>query len=677
MQPPNRASLQSRLLTYAVTTCLCLALWTSATSRSFACAAEVPAILENIPRSQPVLHAPTTGELSQREDDDLDNLGSGGYAPDFTYLDRSLIGRQAEDVNKLVDSKTMVMEINPGGIAHFVLERNRSSIRQTREVPHDALEARGTENLSDEYGEMRDASDEDTINEIKKRQSGRQISISANTCRQPMPTGNGTTAPKSHPQLVMYISTSTSNQKPGPDSTENLATDLILFENGYASFEVQTNSDVYIGISAPNIDKDWAGSWRFEVAVSTDGLYHNYNGTETFLYMIDTDGESALFITYDLGTSNATQDVEKWRQQNPFKMYAFPAGEWTPITGMEHSYCALKEQFNSNTTKNFTIATNITTKFGDGRLPRSQFHVQGLDTAKKYNGFVVVEENQDTSQLPGVGRVRGGGKVFQQFDWTTKAGTIHPHSSQYINSNLLTIITDDSCQVIFDLDFCDSVAYAVPSNTTFKFNDDGLKELYDSQARSYYSNFSKSLAQVACDTHPEAQYSLAKTCKDCERDYKDWLCSVLIPRCEDWTSNDEWLQPRNINVPFPNETLTFDGNMTKEFNQTYRDRLSFSSSRNPMIDEIIKPGPYKEMKPCEDLCFDIVRSCPATLGFACPNSPARELSYGKRSNGDNLTCNFPGAVVKLNVKGAAVGTFQARHWSSVLAAILASALLVV
>jgi calcium channel MID1 len=73
-----------------------------------------------------------------------------------------------------------------------------------------------------------------------------------------------------------------------------------------------------------------------------------------------------------------------------------------------------------------------------------------------------------------------------------------------------------------------------------------------------------------------------------------------------------------------------------------------------MIDTDIKPGPYKELLPCEDLCFDIVRSCPAKLEFACPNMPARALQYGKRDpDGNVLKCSFPGAVVKLNVQSAA------------------------
>jgi calcium channel MID1 len=231
---------------------------------------------------------------------------------------------------------------------------------------------------------------------------------------------------------------------------------------------------------------------------------------------------------------------------------------------------------------------------------------------------------------------------------------------------LLTPQLDDSCQVLFDLEFCDSVAYAVPSSSNFTRDDDRLKALYDSQAEAYYANFSRSLAQVACDTTSEAQYSLARTCKDCAKDYKNWLCSVLIPRCEDWTAKDEWLQERNINALLPDGSLAFAGNVSAEIKEK-RDRFAFSKSRNPMIDKVIKPGPYKEMKPCEDLCFDIVKSCPAQLGFACPNNPEmRDRSYGKRDP-NVLKCNFPGAVVKLNVQGAAGVLTTSRKFATLAA----------
>lgn len=181
-----------------------------------------------------------------------------------------------------------------------------------------------------------------------------------------------------------------------------------------------------------------------------------------------------------------------------------------------------------------------------------------------------------------------------------------------------------------------------------------MKKLYDDQAKTYFKNFTNSLDQVACDAPSTAQYSLARNCTNCREDYKTWLCSVLIPRCEDWAADDEWLQPRNIDAPLSNGSIPSANNMSAAFNATTRDRFAYSRSRNPMIDEQIKPGPYKEMLPCDDLCFDIVRSCPAQLGFGCPKPSVRDESYGKRDpDGDVLTCSFPGAVVKLNVQAAA------------------------
>jgi calcium channel MID1 len=570
-----------------------------------------------------------------------DRIESDGYEPDFAYLDRSLIGRQADVLDTLVNNEGMPKDINPEETMHFVFKKGELRLRSALDVPTEALEARGTENVSGGVGSADvvepgtgNAIDEDEAG-LDKRQSGRSgVWLTANTCRQPMPNGNATDAMKNHPQLVMYVSTSAQNQRPGPDATQDTLTNItgVLFDGGYASFELNATSDVYIGIGAPKLEEDWFGSWHFELAASTDGPYHSYNATEPFLYMVDTDSESALFITYDLGDSNKTEDVDKWKAQNPFHMYAFPDDEWTPVTGLERSYCALKEQFNVNTTRNFTIDTSITTKFsGDSFMPKSQFHVRNLQAAKTYNGFVVVEGSQEPLYIDRVGTTRGGGRVFQAFNWTTKA--------------------DDSCQVLFDLDFCDTVAYAVPSNTRFKYNDTALATIYDDQAREYYDNFTKSLAQVACDTVSESQYSLARTCDDCAKEYKSWLCMVLMPRCEDWTANDSSLVPRNVKTPFANGSLP---DMIPGFN----DSAAFARSRNPLIDEVIQPGPYKEMKPCEDMCFDIVRSCPAQMGFSCPNGAQRESMYGRRDpDNDRLTCNFPGAVVKLNANssGEALG----------------------
>ncbi|KAJ4336461.1 hypothetical protein N0V95_008601 [Ascochyta clinopodiicola] len=623
---------QLKLLAYTAAACLLLPTCPLVQGPFFANAVDIPAA----PGQERSVHTetplPAIADPLEFDHGSARGQQSGGYAPDFAYFARSLLGRQAEEVGHLKNDKKMDVDIEPDTTVYFVLEKSQLQARSRPNVHVNALDATSAEDSS--TNERMDDDDHDDDNELERRQAqqkaGRKLWVSANTCKQPLPGNNASST--GAPQLTLYVSTSAENQKPGPRSTENLVTNKtgIPFDNGYVSLEVNATSDVYIGISAPKLNENWFGSWHFEVAASTDGSYHSYNKTNPFLFMVDTDSESTLFITYNLTDSTKADDIAKWNKSNPFAMYAFPDGR-SPVTGMENSYCALKQQFNS--TNNITVDTQITTKFGAG-YPKSQFNVHNLDNSQTYNGYLVVEGNQDTVDLPGVGRVRAGGKVFQQFNWTTKA--------------------DDSCQVLTDLEFCDTVAYAVPSSSEYKYKDDDLKKLYDDQAKKYYKNFTNSLDQVACDAPSTAQYSLARNCTHCREDYKTWLCSVLIPRCEDWTANNDWLQPRNVKANFSDGTFPYANNMSAEFNATLRDRFGYSQSRNPLIDTTIKPGPYKEMLPCEDLCFDLVRSCPAQLGFGCPDYPSRALSYGKRDpDGNVLMCSFPGAVVKLNVQGAA------------------------
>lgn len=71
-----------------------------------------------------------------------------------------------------------------------------------------------------------------------------------------------------------------------------------------------------------------------------------------------------------------------------------------------------------------------------------------------------------------------------------------------------------------------------------------------------------------------------------------------------------------------------------------------------MIDQKIKPGPWKEVLPCEDLCYQLVQSCPAALGFACPIGERLVSSYGKP--GQQQLCNDP-TKWEQNAAGRGVG----------------------
>lgn len=193
--------------------------------------------------------------------------------------------------------------------------------------------------------------------------------------------------------------------------------------------------------------------------------------------------------------------------------------------------------------------------------------------------------------------------------------------------------------MVTDLEFCDEIQYAVPGNGE-KYNNTALAKVYDDFAREVYSNFEKNLAQISCEAPPDSLYSLARSCDDCRRAYKRWLCTVSIPRCEDFMNGSNYSIMRNAFQAYPNGTKLPDAQRKELIEKPY-----YNASRNSFIDETIKPGPYREILPCEDICYDVVQSCPAAMGFGCPQPgfPSFNVSYGQRvKDSTAVTCNYPG-----------------------------------
>jgi len=155
--------------------------------------------------------------------------------------------------------------------------------------------------------------------------------------------------------------------------------------------------------------------------------------------------------------------------------------------------------------------------------------------------------------------------------------------------------------------------------------------------------FKKVLAQVPCETTSSAQYSLARTCSDCSNAYKEWICAVSIPRCTDWSpasSSQPELQQRNMIQPFPNNSILWDYEAYKAANDS--SVTAIKSSRNVTIDSVIRPGPYNEILPCDDLCYHIVQSCPAVMGFMCPTPRQKSFNQSYAITREKK-CNFPGS----------------------------------
>lgn len=213
-------------------------------------------------------------------------------------------------------------------------------------------------------------------------------------------------------------------------------------------------------------------------------------------------------------------------------------------------------------------------------------------------------------------------------------------------------LLETNCKLVTDLEFCNEVQYAVPGND--KLSSADLAKTYDDYAKMMFANFKTVMMQIPCEAPATSRYSLTRTCEDCEVAYKRWLCTVSIPRCEDFTSDNPFAIVRNAGQPFPNGTALSDvPRLDLEKHPAH------NASRNSFIDETIKPGPYRELLPCDDICYEVVRNCPAKMGLACPlpRMIGFNGSYGRRDLDDTtVTCNFPGeARTPINTAMAARG----------------------
>jgi calcium channel MID1 len=486
--------------------------------------------------------------------------------------------------------------------------------------------------------------------ELRRRQDEQRVYVTVNTCLQPMASDPGNSGNIIPPQLTMYISTNPSNTNPGPFVSDPQQ-QIVEFSGGYALATVNASNDVHVGISALNVT-GFIGSWNYEIAASVDAPYHSVNETWSNLFFVDGDNHAALLITNDTTEANASSPVyQEWMSMTPpYGVFAHNMND-SSILGVKNSYCGLLKyaqiMANVPSVNNQNVAGM--TNRGLGGKPKEQFYINDLNATSRYWGFLAMAGNS----TPGV--IGGGGKVWMAMNFTTKTGKllnnlahIKPNPRSHTNA-------ESNCALMYNLSFCSEVAYAVPANPNKFSPTTGLQELaatYDKNAADWYQLFNYSLQQIACNTTSDAQYSLARNCDDCASAYKQWLCAVTIPRCEDFSNQSPWLKPRNTAQNFVNgSSLTFSANDAT--GQALLNSVATNQSRNPLIDSAIAPGPYKEVLPCEDLCYDLVQSCPAILGFGCPISgKGLEQSYGKRSNDSGIiTCSYLGAAYYLSGSG--------------------------
>ncbi|KAK3685021.1 stretch-activated Ca2+-permeable channel component-domain-containing protein [Podospora appendiculata] len=633
--------LQSRLAASFIASCLLLALYLALPPPHFALAVELeqtfPIFIEHLDLDVD-LYAKSSSDAP------APSLADPAYEPEFSAFDRSIIGRAPVGVTALVNNGEASMNLLEGSTQVFVFPATEGS---KRDSTRGSLELRDEEGISQEKQDDAQEPDEDHL--LARRQSSRTVFISANTCQQPQPRSPSktTTAP---PQLTLYVSTSSTNQSPGPlaDAKSQV---FVPFTEGAVMYNFTTKGDVYLGVHAPNLTDTFSGIYNFKVAASTDELFHSYNDRDDAdLIWVDSDSQGALLITHNLTASTDPEVEAKVMSTEPYVMFAHNKNDHS-IDGLRFSYCGLQTYAQIAATKNGQFASMVTTgmtKRGQGNLPKQEFYFSGLNSSSNYLGILAQPANVSDggNDLVGVG---GGGHVFRATNFSTKSD-------------------HGNCAIILNLTFCDQVAYSVPSNPSFG-NSTKLAQFYDEYASSIFDNFLKALAQIPCEAPSTQRYSLARGCDDCRDAYKNWLCSVTIPRCEDFSNDAPYLHPRAISQPFPNGDVLDAATLA-----LYPNITAFNSSRNPLIDSGIRPGPYKEVLPCDDLCYNLVQSCPSSMQFGCPR-PGEigfESSYFRRGkssdlpNGD-VTCNYQGSAHVFS----AAGREGASLWGSLIGFVVA------
>ena len=135
------------------------------------------------------------------------------------------------------------------------------------------------------------------------------VYLSLTTCQKPYT--NKTSAHGAFPQLQLYVSNSEKLQEPGPGKDDSLQ-EMYTAVGGYVGITVDTDSDVFIGVAAPN-STDYTGVYKYQIAASIDAFFHNIVDDEPNLFFIDADVSAALLVTNNLTQSekNST-NYKQW-----------------------------------------------------------------------------------------------------------------------------------------------------------------------------------------------------------------------------------------------------------------------------------------------------------------------------------------------------------------------------
>ena len=180
-----------------------------------------------------------------------------------------------------------------------------------------------------------------------------------------------------------------------------------------------------------------------------------------------------------------------------------------------------------------------------------------------------------------------------------------------------TKTTDFACTLVHSLPFCPTVAWTAPfpplTGTPTTYDSTNFPQTIQQTLTQSLGNFTASLKTFPCGREI---YSILQSCASCERAYRNWLCSILIPRC------GEIDQSRSLPLdPAPALVARTLGSENTTSTFARLDQTAFSTGTAVTN--------YQELLPCLETCHTVDRACPPNMQWTCPRRGLNaEKSYG-------------------------------------------------
>ena len=406
MQSPKLTPLQSRFAASLAASVILVVFYLSLSNPHFAYALETDSIRQG-DRNHPLLldlyDRLDLAEQYEWDDDEVEQK----YEPEFSGLDRGIIGRAPSELTSLGNNAPGKSNIQGNEQQYWVF-------------PNETLWGPQSPATLGLPSPLEDGTDWGTSQNLQKRQdtaqSPRLVYISLSTCDQP--SSNSSNPNGAPPQLELYISQSSSNPKPGPENYEI----VVPVDGGFGNWTLDNaTNDIYFGVLAP-ASSNFNGVYNYELTVSIDAPYASYLNT-TFLYFVDSDTNSALLVTNDTTNAPSNSSIyQRWMSMSPpFSVFAQNQND-TAILGIHRSFCGLKNhaQIIGNPIGQPASSVEVNMTARAGGQPKEQFYIQDLNGSSAYYVFPAIDGNSTQS---GGGVVGGGGMVWAPTNFTTKSGT--------------------------------------------------------------------------------------------------------------------------------------------------------------------------------------------------------------------------------------------------------------